>query len=149
MLECWTVQHPVSPMPEWLIFWCRNQSSTRIRGPSPVPECSGVGLSCGMPECRCQQHQPQCRCPAIVKTVRVKQSPCFALKDYKRQYIIIIILGTWIQKMPVGACKVLFDASTQGTVKNVLRVYSMTQKSLLTFFSQTFVEKAVFIFTTK
>ncbi len=31
--------------------------------------------------------------------------------------------------MPVGACKVLFDTSTQGTVYlHVLRVYSMTHK---------------------
>jgi hypothetical protein len=42
---------------------CRNQSGTEIRGPSPV--CSGTGLRCRMPECRCRRHQTWCRCPAV------------------------------------------------------------------------------------
>jgi hypothetical protein len=37
-------------------FRCRNQY------PSPVPECSGIGLKYRMPECR---HRPRCRCPAM------------------------------------------------------------------------------------
>ncbi len=53
MLECRTVWHPVSPVPEGLKCRCRDQSGTGIKGPSPVPECSGTGLRCRMPECRC------------------------------------------------------------------------------------------------
>ncbi len=48
-----------SPVPE-------KQSSTGIRGPSPVPEWSGTGLRYRMPECRCRRHRPRCRCPAMV-----------------------------------------------------------------------------------
>jgi hypothetical protein len=33
--------------------WCQKQSGTGIRGPSPVPECSGAGQRYRMPECRC------------------------------------------------------------------------------------------------
>jgi hypothetical protein len=36
---------------------CQNQSSTGIRGPSPVPECSGTGLRYRMPVCRCPAMQ--------------------------------------------------------------------------------------------
>ncbi len=48
---------------------CRNQSGTGIRGPSPVPECSGTGLRYRMLECRCRRHQPRCRCQAIMNTI--------------------------------------------------------------------------------
>ncbi len=43
---------------------CRHQSGTR--GPSLlVTECSGTGLRCRRPECRCRRHQRWCRCPAM------------------------------------------------------------------------------------
>jgi hypothetical protein len=38
-------------------FRCRNQSGTGIRGPSPVPECSGTGLRYRMSECRWHRHR--------------------------------------------------------------------------------------------
>jgi hypothetical protein len=34
---------------------CRNQSGTGIRGPTPVPKCSGTGLRYRMPERRCRR----------------------------------------------------------------------------------------------
>ncbi len=43
MLECRTVRHLVTPVPEWKKGRGRYQSGTRIRGPSPVPEGSGTG----------------------------------------------------------------------------------------------------------
>jgi hypothetical protein len=64
MPECRTVRHPVSPVPQWTKCWCRNQSDTGIRGPSPVPECSGTGLRYRMLECRCRRRRPWCRCLA-------------------------------------------------------------------------------------
>ncbi len=36
---------------------CRNRSGAGIRGPSPVPECSGTGLKYHMSECRCKLPQ--------------------------------------------------------------------------------------------
>jgi hypothetical protein len=45
---------------------CRNQTSTGIKGPSPVPECSGTGLRYRISECRCRSHRPRCRCPAML-----------------------------------------------------------------------------------
>ncbi len=47
---------------------CRNQSGTGIRGPSPIPECSGIGLGYRMLACR-RRHRPLCGCPAM-HTVR-------------------------------------------------------------------------------
>ncbi len=49
-------------------FRCRHQFVTKIRGPSPVPECSGTGLRYKIRECRCRRHRPRCRCPAMMKT---------------------------------------------------------------------------------
>jgi hypothetical protein len=37
---------------------CQNHSGTGIRGTHPVPQCSGTGLRCRMPECRCRRYQP-------------------------------------------------------------------------------------------
>ncbi len=44
---------------------CRNAglSGTRIRGPSPVPECSGTGMRCRGTECQCQR-QRACKGPS-------------------------------------------------------------------------------------
>jgi len=36
---------------------CPNQSGSRIRGSSPVPECSGIELWHRMLECRCRRHR--------------------------------------------------------------------------------------------
>jgi hypothetical protein len=38
------------------------QSVPRIRGPSPIPECSDTGL---MPECQFWRHLPRCQCPTM------------------------------------------------------------------------------------
>jgi hypothetical protein len=38
-------------------FRCRNQSGSGIRGPSPVPDCSCIRLSCRMLECRCRWYR--------------------------------------------------------------------------------------------
>ncbi len=53
-------------------FRCQNKSCTGIRGPSPVPECSGTWL-----RYRCRRHRPRCRCPAMLK-VEPNFTPCFS-----------------------------------------------------------------------
>ncbi len=65
----WLSSFHVLMIHEWKKCHCRNQPGTRIRKPSPVPECSGIGLSCWMPECRCRRHRPRCRCPATAISV--------------------------------------------------------------------------------
>ncbi len=60
----------------------RNQFSTGIKGPSPVPECSGTGLRDWMPECRC-------RCPAILIILIVKDS-CFGI-TFEHEFIIKLV----------------------------------------------------------
>ncbi len=37
-------------------FRRKNRSRAGIKGPSPVPQCSGTRLRDQMPECRCQRH---------------------------------------------------------------------------------------------
>ncbi len=60
--ECWTVRHPVSPVPEWIKML---MSGVVIKGPSPVPECTSTGLRCWMPECRWNWTQLWCRAMAV------------------------------------------------------------------------------------
>ncbi len=70
MLDCLTVRHPVSMapkckevlMPEPILHWNKKTHS----------ECPVTGLRWWMPECQCQQHRPQCRCPAMHFTLPVK-----------------------------------------------------------------------------
>jgi hypothetical protein len=52
---------------EWKKMQMPEPVGTERRGTSPVPEWFGTALTCQMPECRCQGHQPWCLCPAIIK----------------------------------------------------------------------------------
>jgi hypothetical protein len=57
-LNCRTVRHPVSLLLEWgkLLYLIL-----------------GTRLRCRMPECRCQQHRPRCRCLAMVISYNINR----------------------------------------------------------------------------
>ncbi len=48
---------------------CRNQFSTEIRGPSPVPECFGTGLWYQMTKCLCRRHRHRYRYLAMLISI--------------------------------------------------------------------------------
>ncbi len=56
-------------------FWCRNQSGTRIRGPSLVPEY-GDPVRYRNALLPCWRHRPQCWCPALQNCEETEQPSC-------------------------------------------------------------------------